>query len=77
MIKKNGCKVLFELGTALFLVLCFIQPAYAYLDPGTGSIIIQGLIGGLIAVGVVARLYWDRLLKMLGFRKDIDSEDTD
>jgi len=32
----------------LFLALC--GPAYAYLDPVTGSLIIQGLIAGIAAV---------------------------
>ena len=35
-------------------------PAHAYLDPGTGSIILQSLLAGVaVAIGVV-RLYWHR-----------------
>lgn len=41
----------------------------AYLDPGSGSMILQILAGGLAAVAVTARLYWDRILKFLKIRK--------
>jgi len=44
----------------------------AYLDPGTGSMILQILAGGLAAVGVVAKLYWGRLLVFLRIRKPED-----
>jgi hypothetical protein len=36
-------------------------PAYAYLDPTTGSILLQGLLAGVAGVVVVLRLYWARL----------------
>ena len=42
----------------------------AYLDPGTGSMLVQLLVGGVAAAGVVARLYWGRLLRLLRIRKD-------
>lgn len=32
--------------------------AFAYLDPGTGSIIIQGIIGAIAGGLVVGRMYW-------------------
>lgn len=41
----------------------------AYLDPGSGSMILQILAGGLAAVAVTARLYWDRILKFLKIRE--------
>ena len=44
----------------------------AYLDPGSGSMILQILVGGVAAVAVTARLYWGRLLKFLRIRKDDD-----
>ena len=44
----------------------------AYLDPGSGSMILQILAGGVAAVAVTARLYWNRILKFLRIRKDDD-----
>ena len=58
----------------LFLALIFVEPAHAYLDPGTGSAILQGLLAGLAALAVVAKLYWHRLAKFFGFRKDTTEE---
>lgn len=42
----------------------------AYLDPGSGSMILQILAGGVAAIAVTAKLYWSRLLKFLHIRKD-------
>ena len=42
----------------------------AYLDPGSGSMILQILAGGLAAVAVTAKLYWNRILRFLRIRKD-------
>lgn len=33
-------------------LLALTSPAYAYLDPGTGSIILQAIVGGIAAVSV-------------------------
>jgi hypothetical protein len=46
-----------------------IQAVLAYLDPGSGSMILQILVGGLAAVAVTAKLYWGRLLRFLRIRK--------
>lgn len=41
-------------------------PAYAYLDPGTGSMILQVLLGGAAGVALAGKLYWHRFLTMIG-----------
>ena len=41
-----------------------------YLDPGSGSMILQIIAGGLAAVAVTAKLYWGRLMRFLRIRKD-------
>ena len=38
-----------------------IAPAHAYLDPGTGSIILQGLIAAVTATAVTLGVYWQRI----------------
>ena len=45
------------------VVITFLFPsdALAYLDPGTGSLVVQSLIAALAAVGYGLRLYWARL----------------
>jgi hypothetical protein len=47
---------------AMFLLISHLQGGLrAYLDPGTGSIAIQLVLGGLVAAFATAKLYWDRL----------------
>ena len=48
----------------------------AYLDPGSGSMILQLLAGGVAAVGVAAKMYWRRLTRFLHLRKDEPEADT-
>ena len=44
-----------------------------YLDPGSGSMILQMLAGGAAAVAVTGKLYWRRIRRFLGFaKKDAD-----
>ena len=48
------------ISTAFALSLTFIVdagPAHAYIDPGTGSILLQGIIGGAATFLVVLRIY--------------------
>ena len=47
----------------VFFAVCFAVfplPAFAYLDPGTGSMILQLVIGGVAGALVVIKLYWAR-----------------
>lgn len=46
----------------------------AYLDPGSGSIIVQLILAALLGIGVFARMQWSRIKKFLG-RKDNHDED--
>ena len=43
---------------------------FAYLDAGTGSMLVQLVVGGVAAIGVAAKFYWRRLLRFLRIRKD-------
>ena len=56
--------------TALFLL--GMANAHAYLDPGTGSAILQGILGALAALAVALKLYWHRFLRLLGLRKKLE-----
>jgi hypothetical protein len=46
---------------ALILSLCFSPEAYAYLDPGSGSYMLQILLGTLVAGFFAIKQYWHRL----------------
>ena len=51
------------LRVVLMLVACLLvaSPAYAYLDPGTGSMILSAVIGVAAAVGLAVRMFWYRV----------------
>ncbi len=58
------------------LGLLFAAPSHAYLDPGTGSIILQGLLAG-IAVGIgLLRHYWQRCKAFLAKLTDGPGDDN-
>jgi hypothetical protein len=43
-----------------------------YLDPGTGSLLLQAIVGGVAAAAVTARLYWRRISRV--FRRGPEDE---
>lgn len=43
------------------MLITMIVPAHAYLDPGTGSIILQAIVGGVAAALFVGRSYLHRV----------------
>lgn len=51
------------------------QAVFAYLDPGTGSLFLQLLLGGIAGLAVIAKLYWRRLLSFLGVSHQDNSID--
>ncbi len=46
----------------LAVCLSIASPAYAYLDPGTGSMLISAVLGVAAAVGLAVRMFWYRLV---------------
>jgi hypothetical protein len=45
----------------VFLLVCASEARVdAYLDPGSGSMLVQLLLGGVAGVAVIARLGWQR-----------------
>ena len=48
--------------------LVFTTPSYAYLDPGTGSYVLQLLIGVLIGAAFAIRFYWKKIWSFLSNR---------
>ena len=53
-----------NMNSRVLIVLIFSMsalPSYGYIDPGTGSLIIQSIIGAIAAIGVTLKLYWHKL----------------
>lgn len=43
-------------------------PAFAYLDPGTGSMILQAIVGGIAVAGATLSVYWARVKAIFSSR---------
>ena len=64
----------FDLFTSVFLNVPGKENAY--LDPGSGSFIIQIIIASLVGVGFLLRGYWSKLINMLrGTNSKLDEDD--
>jgi hypothetical protein len=49
---------------ALVLAVCLLtaSPAYAYLDPGTGSMLVSAVLGVAAALALAVKMFWYRLI---------------
>ena len=57
-----------------FALLLSTGTSHAYLDPGTGSILLQGLIAGIAGGLVAMRLYWTRVKSFFKLDKKKEAE---
>lgn len=55
-----------QVALSVVMVFAFTGSAYAYLDPGTGSLIVQGAIAAVGAVLLAGKMYWARIRMMFG-----------
>ena len=71
---------------AILLICCCLlifsaNTAYAYLDPATGSMIVQAVIAAVAAISVSIGIFWSRLRsffgRLLGRKNDRKENDTD
>lgn len=54
---------------AVIVLTLSVEPAYAYLDPGTGSMLLQVILGGVAAVAVALKLFWYKIRAAIGLSK--------
>lgn len=59
--KKKITRLRITIITFVLVSLLFPQNAYAYLDPGTGSLIIQILIAGFLGVSYYIKVNWKKV----------------
>lgn len=65
---------------ALAMPMIFANSAYAYIDPGTGSVIIQALLAALVAIGASIGIFWNRVRSLFGWlsgRKNSEGQSSD
>jgi hypothetical protein len=56
-------------GFTVLLLALVAESAFAYLDPGTGSMLLQVILGGVAAVGVALKLFWHKIRVAVGLSK--------
>ena len=61
----------------LVLLLSVSLPACGYIDPGTGSLIIQSIIGAIAAIGITMELYWHKLKVFLASKQPKAEDPSD
>ena len=73
MIKNNKIFAL-----SFVYLLCGISEANAYLDPGTGSIILQSILAFIAAIGATGSVYWGKIKTIIKKiqKKDIKDSKT-
>lgn len=49
----------------------------AYLDPGSGSFLIQLLIAALLGAGIALRASWSKVKKYFGIKSEVDEDAED
>ncbi|HPT50421.1 MAG TPA: hypothetical protein PKZ22_09500 [Accumulibacter sp.] len=61
---------------ALAMIAVLSNPAYAYIDPGTGSLLLQGLLALIVGALATIKLYWktisDVVARLFGRRQPSD-----
>jgi hypothetical protein len=57
--------------------LSIVLKPTAYLDPGSGSLLIQIILASLLAIGVATRIYWKKIKGFFQRNKPTESEDID
>ena len=54
-----------QVACVLAACLAVASPAEAYLDPGTGSMLLSAIIGVAAAVGLAVKMFWYRLIGLI------------
>ena len=65
-------------GFALLLVVLLLgspQPLAAYIDPGSGSYLLQILVAGLLGASFAVKRFWGDIIAV--FRRSESSDDKD
>lgn len=46
-----------------------------YIDPGSGSILLQIILGSVLGAGVLIKVFWKKILSLFG-KKESDSREA-
>lgn len=66
-----------HVGAFAVLTIFGAAPAFAYLDPATGSIIVQAVIGAVAGGLLYAKLFMNKVRGLFSRKSDAASENTE
>jgi len=74
MLQRMERRIFTFVGLILFVSVG--KPAFAYLDPGSGSMALQIILGGLAGLALLARYIWIKFLSGIGIKRNKDTSKT-
>ena len=51
--------------------------AHAYIDPGTGSFVIQGIIAAVVGASFAIKVFWHRIVSALTGKSPVEDDDDE
>lgn len=73
---RGGSRAPWALAVILALILV-PTPALAYLDPGSGSFVIQGIIAVVVGAGFAVKMFWHRIKSLFSGKPMTEDNDLD
>jgi hypothetical protein len=59
---------------SILLISILTSPAFAYIDPGSGSAIMSAIIGFFVASGIAIKTYWYKIKSIFTSSKSKDDQ---
>ena len=75
MINLSKLKIVKVLSLSLFCIVLSTDISFAYIDPGSGSMLLQVLIASILGILTVIKIYWARLKSF--FSRNSDKTDSE
>lgn len=63
--------MILRIAFVLAVCLSIASPAYAYLDPGTGSMLISAVLGVAAAVALAVKMFWYRVVAFVRGKRPV------
>ena len=73
--KINSISI-FALYVIAMITMVFPSEIYAYLDPGSGSYILQILMGTLLGASYLVKVYWDKIKSFFSGKRANETPDS-
>lgn len=67
---SRAARALLAFACGIAVVCTIAQPASAYIDPGTGSMLVQAVVAAVAGAALAAKAYWQRIRAFLGREPD-------